>query len=400
MYGIRSALCAAMCALLAVAPVAAAPTVARPSLQSALHADLSAYLAQRGAIEHISAASLSVSLAPSQPNIDVAAGTTAFGGSTNVTPASLFQIGSNTKAFTAVMLLQLEAAGRLSIGDTVGKWLPQYSAWKSVTIRQLLDMTSGIPTYDNEGAVLARYAAHPQAFYSAAELLRAVYPKTSFAPGAGWLYSNTAYLLAQSIVERATGTDYAVQFDRRFIDGGPKLADTYYRSGLYPNSIVKRMVSGYFFSRDADNRALAPLVGGDVRGLSLSWAQGAGGVVATPEAVAHWVRALYQSPMLAAAQRRELLSLVSTSTGKPIASTSQREPRGFGLGVVQQMRPGLGRFWFYEGETLGYRVAYMYLPAKNLVIALGLNSQPDGKDDRLGVLLQSVATTLALYGKL
>jgi len=132
----------------------------------------------------------------------------------------LFQIGSNTKAFTAVTLLQLEADGKLRMDDRIGRWFPQYPAWRNITIRQLLNMTSGIPTYDAVPAMWKPYVADPYRFYSTADLIAYVYPKRQFAPSHGWLYSNTAYLLSEMIIEAVTKHDYAVELRHRFFDGG------------------------------------------------------------------------------------------------------------------------------------------------------------------------------------
>jgi D-alanyl-D-alanine carboxypeptidase len=387
----------AMLALLSAAPLAAAP---RPTLQNALRADLTKYLAARGSIEYISAASMSVNFTANVPNVDVAAGTTTYKGRVPVTPQNLFQIGSNTKAFTSVMLLQLEMRRKLTIEQQLGTLLPQYPAWKNINIRQLLNMTSGIPTYDDVDAVMARYAKNPTMFFSAKFLIAAVYPKTSFKPGAKWMYSNTAYLLGQTIVEKMTGNTYAQEFSSRFIDGGPRLTDMYYQANLYPPSITQRMVAGYFYSHDPGNKVLAPLLGRDQRNLSVSWAQGAGAAVSTPHALAQWVRALYSGPMLGDRQRRELMTIVSNKTGQPIASTSTKDPMGFGLGVGQLTKPGLGKIWYYEGETLGYRMLYAYFVNNGVVVTLGLNSQPDAKQDHIGQLLTSIASTLRGYGKM
>src|SRR6185312_522364 len=146
-----------VCSTRAMASTSAASTA---NVATQLKTDLQAYLKAHGTVEHVSAASLSVSL-PDGRFIDVAAGTTAYGGDTPVTPANLYQIGSNTKAFTAVLAEKLEAQRKLNGNDTVGKWLPQYAAWKTATIHQLLDMTTGIPTYDNTLAMQRDLSANP-----------------------------------------------------------------------------------------------------------------------------------------------------------------------------------------------------------------------------------------------
>ncbi|HEV2260841.1 MAG TPA: serine hydrolase domain-containing protein [Candidatus Rubrimentiphilum sp.] len=364
-------------------------------LTGALAQDLRQYLAARGTIEHISAASLSVSLHGQSNTVDVAAGTTTFGGSTPVTPANLFQIGSNTKSFTATIILQLEAENKLNINQTVGMWLPQYPTWSNVTIRQLLNMTSGIATYDSTPAWESDFVAAPTSFMSAAKLIAYIDPNAPLPHG--WLYSNTGYELAQLIIEKATGNSYATELQNRIINS-LGLHNTYYNADIYPANIQSQMVSGYYFN---PGEGLDAILSQDVKPFTVSWAQAAGGIVATPSDLTRWVRALFQGTILGATQRSELLSLVSQTTGNPISQVSASDAHGFGLGMGQAYQPALGgAIWFYEGETLGYRMLFTYLPAQDAVIAIGLNSQPAGTDDQIGPLVLSVYQTLKAYNQL
>ncbi len=373
------------------------------TLQAVLKDDLQQYLTSRRTIEHISALSLSVNLPREPSNIDATVGTTQYGGGAPVTSANIYQIGSNTKAFTAVTILQLEAEGKLTLEQTVGKWLPQYPAWKDVTIERLLHMTSGIPTYDNVQAMQAAYAADPTKDWSAAELIAYVYPTTKGAPPptTGWSYSNTNYLLAQLIIEKVSGHSYADELKQRFFrNPALHLEETYYEQHLYPPSVVDNMVSGYFASKDADNAGLQPLYGKDVRDLSVSWTQGAGGIVSTPQDVTRWSRALYEGDLLKPKQRQELMSIVSAKTGMPIKDVTPEDPRGFGLGVARSLVPSIGKFWYYEGETLGYRMVYAWFPEPDVVLAVGINSQPDANENHAGKLLETIHATLHNTGNL
>jgi len=134
--------------------------------------------------------------------------------------------------------------------------------------------------------------------------------------------------------------------------------------------------------------------------MTMSWAQGAGGIVSTPENVTRWSRALYVGELLKPQQRRELMRTVSQKTGAPIDDVTADDPRGFGLGVVHAFLPSMGKFWFYEGETLGYRVAYAWFPDSDGVFAAGINSQPDAKEDQIGKLMEAVYNSLHGAGKL
>jgi D-alanyl-D-alanine carboxypeptidase len=383
----------------------AAPAMAGESdtaLRATLQRDLDAHLAARSRVEHISAISVSVSLRGGSQSINLTAGTTKYGGSTPVTPQDLWQIGSVTKSFTTATILQLEAEGKLSIGQTIGDWLPQYPAWKNVTIRRLLNLTSGIPSYDRVPAMLEAYVRDPNRSFTAAELIAYVYPGHPHAPPptTGYDYSNTNYLLCQLIIERVTHNSYASEIERRFLHSNVGLTSTHYAQTQYPANVLDRMVSGYLFDRESAMAPLAPLLGTDVRDHSVSWMQGAGGIVSTPEDVARWARALYAGPMLAPKQRAELLTLVSMKTGEPIKTTSVSDPNGFGLGVVQLREPTAGTVWFYEGETYGYRMMYLYFPHQDAVIALGANSAVDLKQDALGKLALTLFGTLHKAGRL
>jgi D-alanyl-D-alanine carboxypeptidase len=367
-----------------------------PSLQRAL----ATYVATGAKPEHISAASLSISLKGAEENIDLAAGTTEYpNAGAKVTPADLFEIGSITKSFTSVAILHLETAGKLTIEDTLGKWLRQYPARKDVTIRRLLDMTSPIPGYDNEPSIGKIMGDDPNHRFTPQELVAAAYPHDGRPkPVSGWTYSNTNYILAQMIIEKAGGKSYVDVVRELFDQIG--LKNTYYEQNLYPASITDRMVSGYFFNRDPGNKPLTPLLGHDVKSDSVSWMQGAGGIVSSMQDVSRWARALYEGPLLADKQRGELMTVVSDKTGKPIDGPSKEHPQAFGLGVGAGFRPALGAYWYYQGMTLGYRVLYAYFPSNGAVIVLGLNSQPDTKQNHDGALLEELYGILQKAGKI
>ena len=386
------------------APAAATAAVANPRSDSAgspchraclaqdLRVDLRTYLRARGAAEHISASSLTVRFPGARGTISVAAGTTRFGGTQSVRPSSVWQIGSNTKAFTSVILLQLEAEHRLSINDTLGKWLPRYQQWSDVTIKRLLNMTSGIPTYDNSAGFMRALAAKPNRYFTPRALVRYAVSGT---PTTGYSYSNTNYVLGEMIIEKATHHSYRHELRARIIRP-LHLRSLYYRSDTYPRSVTRREPAGYFFNKETPG--FSSLMGRDVSRATLSWARGAGGIIATTRAMTVWEHALYGGRLLPAQQEKELLSLVSVKTGKPIKHTTPSDPQGFALGTAQLTTPQTGRIWFYEGETLGFRTLHMYLPKSGVIVAMGLNSQPTV--DQIGNLAISVYITLKSNGLL
>jgi len=102
--------------------------------------------------------------------------------------------------------------------------------------------------------------------------------------------------------------------------------------------------------------------------------------------------------MLPARQQAELESLISIKTGQPIDSTSATDPQGFGLGIAQLTDAELGTFWFYEGESLAFRVVHAYFPDSGLIITIGLNSATENANDQIGPLTKAIYGTLRAAG--
>jgi D-alanyl-D-alanine carboxypeptidase len=387
------------CALLGPAglfPGSAASASAGPAhdngagLRASLRHDLSQYLKARRKAEHISAVSLRVTFRGSGPGINLAAGTTRYSGPP-VSSSALWQIGSNTKAFTSVILLQLEAEGKLSINDPLGKWLPQYPAWRSITIKRLLNMTSRIPNYTGQPAFQATLAAALRTHFTAARLVSYV-AGLPLGPK-GWHYSNTNYILAQMIIERVTHDSYAGQLTKRIITP-LRLHNLCYAPNTCPAADATRMPAGYFFIAGAP----PSLLGKPMPPLALTWAQGAGAIVSSLHDMTSWDRALYRGQELPPRQQRQLESLVSQATGKPIPRTTRADPLGFGLGLGQITSRPIGTAWYYEGETIGNRVLHFYFPRSGTIIAVALNSAVAPAADAIGALAISVYQTLQKAG--
>ncbi|MGA5413880.1 serine hydrolase domain-containing protein [Streptomyces pseudogriseolus] len=140
-----------------------------------------------------------------------------------------YRVGSITKTFVATVLLQLEAEGTLSLDDTVDSWLPGLVTGNGhdgtrITLRQLLNHTSGIFNYTADADFGRTYflkegfLEHRYDTLAPEELVRvATSHKPDFEPGAGWNYSNTNYVLAGMVIEKAAGRPYGEEIRRRVI---------------------------------------------------------------------------------------------------------------------------------------------------------------------------------------
>jgi len=305
-----------------------------------------------------------------------------------VTPSSLFEIGSITKSFTALILLQLQIEGKLSLEDHLGKWLPEYHQWKDVTLRQLLNMTSGIPNYSEDKEFDKKLEAHLDAVWTNEELLTYAHPDKPLEHKRKNLYEycNSNYILAAMVIEKVTQDTFANQLKLRILNAKNGLNNTFYPAGAnekaVQQAILERKVHGYYY--DAKTNKSVDTINND-----LSWAGAAGAIVADTEDVVHWVQLLYRGLLINARYRERILaeleSVVSMKTGRPISTVTEDDPRAFGLGVGYLYdKETRQRFWVYKGSTLGFRVMYLWQPCNDVTTVVALNSKggegnPDSK---------------------
>lgn len=378
---------------------------AEPGTIGQVQATLDNWLAKQGPLEKVTGIAAYISFGDAGPAIEAFSGKVGRdNGAGPVDQDTLYQMGSTSKSFTVAVILKLEAAGKLSIDDTLGKWLPDYPAWKDVTVRQLLNMTSGIPNYSETEWMSRSWAEDPKRDFTFKDLVAAAYPSpdNQLPVSKGYHYSNTNYILAGMIAEKAAGKPFRDLVHELVIE--PYGLDaTYYEASTYPPAVVARLSHGYFeneacaeYQPDCKQSWNLPIIGRDMRDLSTSWMQSAGGAVASARDVDRWMRAVFAGKVVPAKQQEEWTALVSMKTGEPIADVSAEDPGGFSLGLGKKILGELGAQWFYQGESLGYRTLYVWFADEDLMITVQTNSQPpDGTDklhEAVGALYEIVKT--------
>ena len=268
-----------------------------------------------------------------------------------------FKIASLTKTYTATVVLQLVGEGKLSLDDSVQRRLPGVVPNGSkITIRQLLNHTSGLSDFETDPRYLKPYLAGNLAHYwSPRQLVQlGVSHKPLFAPGRGWSYSNTNYVVAQLIVERTTGKTLGAELKRRIFQPLHLDQTTYPTTPGLPNPYVH----GYMLLGNP------PLT--DMTRLSPSLAPGSGGIVSTVGDIADFYRSLFSGRLLEPAQLQAMKTTVSERTGKPVTSGS-----GYGLGIGRTGSSCGG--WGHTGELPGYDTSMAFTEDGRRQVVLMMN---------------------------
>jgi CubicO group peptidase (beta-lactamase class C family) len=225
-------------------------------------------------------------------------------------PDTKFRVGSITKQFTAALVLQLVQEGKLSLDTTLGGALPYYrkDVGARVTIRHLLNHTSGIPSYTNRPDFGREVSRDP---YGVREFVEKFCSgDLEFEPGSTFRYNNSGYFLLGAILEQATGTPYERLLQERVFSRLGMTSTGYDRSA----PILERRARGYERSLDGVRNA-------DYLDMSLPYA--AGSLYSTVEDLYRWDQALYSDAVLPEAARTTMF-------------TPGLENYGFGWGIRKQ----------------------------------------------------------------
>jgi D-alanyl-D-alanine carboxypeptidase len=283
-----------------------------------------------------------------------------------MTTGTAFALASVSKTLTAAVVLQLVDEGRLSLDARVAPLLPDYRMHRAITVRQLLDHTSGLPDYFLNGGIDRPLQSKPDAAWTPTDAWRYVAPpRKRFAPGTHWYYSNTNYLLLGELVEAVTGRPLALEVRERLLDP-LGLETAWYQAEEEPRvggTVAYRVVT----DPDGTVRAVRVAPASDIMPFRsvVTASGGAGSVAATAVDAATWMRAFSRGEVLSSRLHREMLADVAATR-----RLGAEVPYGLGIQALPiDRRVALG----HSGRFLGFRNVVRDLPVDGVTIAVLTN---------------------------
>ena len=266
------------------------------------------------------------------------------------TASTVYRIGSITKQFTSSAIMQLVERGKLSLDDDISKYLPDVPEHgQKITVRELLNHTSGIHSYTSKKEWAARWSEDltPRqvvAFVDADSL--------DFAPGTRFLYNNTGYMLLGMIIEKVSGESYASYLQHSLFTPLGLTSTSYCQN--HPTDAA--FAAGY----SADSSGVKPATY-----LSMTHPFSAGALCSNVRDVAKWQRALAGGRVVNANSYRLMSMSDTTANGQPTHY-------GFGLanGTIEG-KPWIG----HTGGINGFTTATIYLPADRVDVVVFTNAE-------------------------
>ncbi|WP_454196938.1 serine hydrolase domain-containing protein [Nocardia sp. Marseille-Q1738] len=283
------------------------------------------------------------------------------------------RIGSNTKTFTATLVLQLVAEGKIGLDTPAAAYLSEFGLDERVTVRMLLQHTSGVFNFTGEYYDDGTFAAGIPATtagkewldnrfktYRPEELVRLALSKPArFEPGTDWSYSNTNYVLARLLIEKVTGRSVAEEM-QRLILGPLGLSGTV--APTTQTEIAEPHAHAYYRYDDAGQEKTV-----DVTRHNPSWISSGGDMISTTQDLHTFISALMGGKLLPA----ELLAEMCTPHPTPIPNM------GYGLGVFVQDTGRGGTVITHNGGAAGHAAMMFSTPEGSKTLTATLNYVDD-----------------------
>jgi D-alanyl-D-alanine carboxypeptidase len=268
------------------------------------------------------------------------------------TPETVFRIGSTTKPFTAAAVLQLVESGKIHLDDPIRSYLEGLpTAWSAITVRQLLNHTSGIHDYVQVNGFIRGPA---RLDLSPAQLVDLVRDQPlDFAPGTRFSYSNTGYALLGMIIQHVSGEPYP-DYVRDHILRPLGLTHTAYDDS---QDIVPGRASGYWLVDGQPKNA---------RVMTPATAYAAGGLRSTVDDLFSWNQALHGGKFLKPSSLAQMFA--------------DDDHRGYGLGSFIEARHG-HKLWDHGGNLPGFAAAFEYYPDDDLLVIVLTNVEGGGAEN-------------------
>ncbi|ARP68327.1 serine hydrolase (plasmid) [Mesorhizobium sp. WSM1497] len=250
------------------------------------------------------------------------------------------RIASISKAFNGAIALHLVQKGRLGLDDTIGQHLPDLpAAWSAVTVRQMLNHTSGLPDYLQSKGLAEQVATNPQGYVQPIEIIGWVRnDPLEFTPGTQYTYSNTDNVVVGLIAEAVTGMPYGTLL-KNIAFGPAALARTSFptRDIALPGPAIH----GYVVAPGSEPKDVTTFVS-----PSGAWASGA--IVSTPDDLSMFIRADLGLKFFGAAEQIEQMKFVAGNSSPPGPGTNEA-----GLGLFRYTTP-CGVVYGHTGSFPGY----------------------------------------------
>ena len=295
--------------------------------------------------------------------------------------------GSVGKTFAAAVALQLVHEGKLGLDDPVEKylggqpWFSRLPNHKAITVRQLMNHTSGLVRYEFKDTFTGDLTANPSKTWKPEELLAYLFDeKAPFEAGKGWDYSDTNYIVLGMIIEKVTGREFYDEAERRLLKP-LKLRDTIPQDG----PVLKKVVQGYAGAGNPFGGSDEMIRNGKfVINPQFEWT--GGGFASTSLDLARWAKLMYEGK----AYSPTLLPQVLDGVPAPMLG---REAK-YGLGVIIR-QTAAGRAFGHSGFFPGYMTDMMYFPEHKFAVAVQVNtSVPKDLGKPLGRVLVEIAEVL------